>query len=52
MAKTNCIEYKRELTNDLEKEIIAFINDNGGDSIYTGIDDGEELIDVSNSDTL
>lgn len=40
MAETNRIEYKRELTKDLdlEKEVIAFLNYQEGGIIFIGID--------------
>lgn len=40
MSETNRIEYKRELTKDLdiEKEVIAFLNYHEGGIIYIGID--------------
>ncbi len=41
MIETNRIEFKRELTEDLdiEKEVIAFLNYKECDYIYIGIDD-------------
>ena len=40
MTETNRIEYKRELTTelDIEKEIVAFLNYKEGGYIYIGID--------------
>ena len=40
MTETNRIEYKRELTPelDIEKEIVAFLNYKEGGFIYIGID--------------
>ena len=37
-SETNRIEYKQELTDDLEKEAIAFLNYHEGGVIYIGID--------------
>jgi ATP-dependent DNA helicase RecG len=37
MTETNRIEYKQELTDSLEKEVIAFLNYRGGGIIYIGI---------------
>ncbi|MBQ1919280.1 MAG: putative DNA binding domain-containing protein, partial [Selenomonas sp.] len=42
-------EYKRELTDVLKKEVIAFANTNGG-SIYIGIADDGTVVGVSDSD--
>ncbi len=39
MTESNRIEYKRELTASLEKEVIAFLNYRDGGIIYIGIDD-------------
>lgn len=36
-SETNRIEYKQELTDDLEKEVIAFLNYHEGGLIYIGI---------------
>ena len=41
------IELKRELTNDIKKEIIAFANTNGG-TIYIGIDDNGKVVGLNN----
>ncbi|WP_026753648.1 RNA-binding domain-containing protein [Sediminibacter sp. Hel_I_10] len=38
MTETNRIEYKRELSDGLEKEVIAFLNYREGGIIYIGID--------------
>ena len=46
MTETNRIEYKRELTPelDIEKEVVAFLNYKEGGYIYIGIDkDGSTL---------
>lgn len=37
MSETNRIEYKQELTDSLEKEVIAFLNYREGGVIYFGI---------------
>ena len=39
MQESNRIELKRELTDSLEKEVIAFLNYRDGGVIYIGIDD-------------
>jgi predicted HTH transcriptional regulator len=38
VTESNRIEYKRELTDSLEKEAIAFLNYRDGGVIYLGID--------------
>ena len=42
-------EYKRELTNGLTKEVLAFINTQGG-SIYIGVNDDGSITGVTDSD--
>ena len=39
MQESNRIELKRELTDTLEKEVIAFLNYRDGGVIYIGVDD-------------
>ena len=38
-VESNRIEYKRQLTDTLEKEVIAFLNYRDGGVIYLGVDD-------------
>lgn len=52
MSETNRIEYKRELNNSLEKEVVAFLNSRTGGEIYIGIEDNGNIIGVKNSDSL
>ena len=49
MTETNHIEYKRELTPelDIEKEIVAFLNYKEGGYIYIGIDKDGSTVGVS-----
>jgi predicted HTH transcriptional regulator len=49
--ETSRIEYKRQLSEelDLEKEVIAFLNKEGG-IIYIGIDDDGTVVGVGNAD--
>lgn len=52
MSETNRIEYKRELTSelDIEKEVIAFLNYKEGGYIYIGIDRDGNVVGVDNAD--
>ncbi len=50
MSETNRIEYKQELTDSLEKEVIAFLNYREGGIIYIGIDKTGKTIGVADSD--
>lgn len=50
--ETNRIEYKRELTDnlDIEKEIVAFLNYKEGGIIYIGIDNDGHTVGVKDID--
>ena len=52
MKETNRIEYKRELTPelDIEKEVVAFLNYKEGGYIYIGIDKDGSTVGVSDVD--
>jgi predicted HTH transcriptional regulator len=52
MTENNRIEYKRELTDGLEKEVIAFLNYHDGGIIYIGIDKHGAIYGVSECDAL
>jgi len=49
-TETNRIEHKRELTNDLEQEAIAFLNYKEGGVIYIGIDKTGKIVGVPDID--
>ena len=53
MTETNRIEYKRELTKDvdLEKEVIAFLNYHEGGVIYIGIDKHGVVYEIADLDS-
>ena len=52
MIETNRIEFKRELTRelDIEKEVVAFLNYREGGVIYIGVDDNGKPVGVKNID--
>ena len=52
MTETNRIELKRELTDelDIEKEVIAFLNNREGGIIYVGIDKDGRVVGVKDID--
>jgi len=52
MAENNRIEYKRELTDGLEKEVVAFLNYKDGGVIYIGIDKDGKAYGVTNLDAV
>lgn len=45
------IEFKREFTTELKKEVVAFANTNEG-TIYIGIDDFGNVIGIENADEI
>jgi predicted HTH transcriptional regulator len=52
MTESNRIEFKRELTRelDIEKEVVAFLNYREGGIIYIGIDDSGKPVGVQDID--
>ena len=50
MSETNRIEYKRELSEGLEKEVVAFLNYREGGIIYIGIDKEGKTVGVKDAD--
>lgn len=52
MQETNRIEYKRALTDGLEKEVVAFLNSDHGGTIYLGIDKKGQVVGVESHDAI
>ena len=52
MTESNRIENKRELSDSLEKEVIAFLNSAEGGVIYLGIDKAEKIIGLEDADEV
>ena len=54
MTETNRIEYKRELTSelDIEKEVVAFLNYKEGGYNYIGIDKDGSTVGVSDAELV
>jgi len=46
------IEYKLELSDKLEKEVVAFLNSAQGGHIYIGVDDKGSVVGVTQPDQL
>ena len=44
------VEYKRKLTDDFEKEIVAFLNSAGGE-LFIGVDDDGRIAGIEHPDT-
>lgn len=49
MRENETTEFKREYTDDIKKEALAFLNSNGG-TIYIGIDDSGTAVGISDTD--
>lgn len=52
MAESNRIEYKQQLTDSLEKEIVAFLNYPDGGIIYIGMNDDGIPYGIANVDKV
>ncbi|MFN7536248.1 MAG: RNA-binding domain-containing protein [Burkholderiales bacterium] len=52
MSESNRIEYKRELTEGLEKEVVAFLNYHDGGVIYLGVENNGEGIGMADPDAV
>ena len=52
MPENNRIEFKKQLTDLFEKEVVAFLNYLGGGVIYIGINDEGKIVGVEDSDKL
>lgn len=50
MSESNRIEYKRELTDSLEREVVAFLNAGEGGTVFIGLDRDGTVYGVVNSD--
>ena len=46
------IEYKERLTDDLEKEVVAFLNSKEGGSIYIGVKKDGTVVGIEKCDEL
>jgi len=46
MTESNRVEYKRESTDGLEKEVVAFLNAREGGLLYIGLDDDGKAVGV------
>ena len=52
MIETKNIEYKQQVTPELEKEVVAFLNAKEGGVIYIGIDKAGKTIGVLKPDAV
>src|SRR3990167_6391621 len=51
-TENSTTEFKRQLNESLEKEVVAFLNSVKGGDIYIGVDDDGEVVGVDDVDTL
>ena len=52
MIESNRVEFKSKLTEDLEKEVVAFLNYREGGILYIGVDDNGKGIKLPNIDEV
>ena len=52
MSESQRMEYKRELTDGLEKEVVAFLNAREGGVLLMGVDDNGDVVGIENGDQL
>jgi predicted HTH transcriptional regulator len=52
MTESSRIEYKRELTDSLEREVVAFLNYYDGGIIYLGIDKDAQVVGLTAVDAI
>jgi len=50
MTETNRVEYKSKLTDNLEKEIVAFLNYSDGGVVYIGVDKEGKTVGIDDCD--
>ena len=50
LQENNRTEFKAELNDKLEKEIVAFLNNREGGILYIGVDDSGKPVGISNMD--
>lgn len=50
MPEDQHLEYKRELNDTLEKEVVAFLNHRDGGQIHIGIEDSGDLVGLTDPD--
>lgn len=48
----NTTEFKAQLNDSLEKEVVAFLNSAKGGDLYIGVDDGGQVVGIEDADAL
>lgn len=51
-SENSTTEFKRQLTDSLEKEVVAFLNSDIGGDLYIGVEDNGDVVGVANPDAL
>ena len=51
LQESNRIEFKVELNDKLEKEVVAFLNNKEGGILYIGLDDNGKPVGISDIDS-
>jgi len=51
-AENSTTEFKVQLSDSLEKEVVAFLNSAKGGDLYIGVDDGGEVVGTGEADAL
>ena len=51
-TESNRIEYKQNLNDSFEKEVVAFLNSNEGGIVYIGVDNEGKIIGCANIDQI
>ena len=51
LQESNRIEFKVELNDKLEKEVVAFLNNKEGGILYIGVDDNGRPVGISDIDS-
>jgi ATP-dependent DNA helicase RecG len=52
VIESNRVEFKKELNDSLEKEVVGFLNYHEGGEIYIGIDDKVSISGIENADDI
>jgi predicted HTH transcriptional regulator len=52
LSETNRIEYKSELNDKLEREVVGFLNYHGGGHIYIGVDADGDAVGIDDIDKI
>lgn len=52
LRESNRIEFKSELNDKLEKEVVAFLNNKEGGILYIGLDDNGKPVELSELDSM